>query len=82
MVTGERPIGSIRSITVEAGDPLGFVITVGVGGGEEAEAQGEAEDKGLRIPFQAESEREREEILAKFAAVLSLTGEARKIVRR
>jgi hypothetical protein len=25
---------------------------------------------------------EREEILAKFAAVLSLTGEARKIVRR
>ena len=36
----------------------------------------------LRIPFQAESEREREEILAKFQAVFSLTGEAGRIVRR
>ncbi len=95
VVTGERPISSVRRIEAEADNPLDFFVTVAVGGGggegggewqqqQAAAERGEAatgsgEDKCIRIPFQAECEKDREDILEKFRLVLSTTGDASRV---
>jgi hypothetical protein len=77
-VTAERPISSILAIAVPAEDPLAFTITFLA---TVASPAGEGKAPVVAIPFSADTALEREEILAKFEAVLSLTGEQGKISR-